>query len=309
MQPQIPTTQIISFIFNNVNKDEKRKIAKAINSHEATKAIYRAERKKYYVERYLDREMNMTERQVFEKLLKNDCPLNEHFILSKKINESLQLKKFREQLNKIHIELYGAVKSTDTVDSKHSPAHNEFDVKKRGHKIIQIGKWVAAASIVIAILSTGLFRILSNEAHFENNPYKAYYKSPIANNNAYFFKSSQFNRTQELFFEKDYEGALAILEDLAQSKPAEQEVFLFYGLTLMELERHSEAIEKFEILLDGNKDLKVIRSITNWYLGLCYVKTGQYQQAVGQFEVIVEHKGYNYKNAKKILKRIKKQQH
>lgn len=309
MRSPITTSQIISFIINNVNENNSEEITKTIYSDALIRRMYMSEKRKYNIERYLDKEMGIIERFEFEELLKNDSSLNEHFILSKIINESLQIKKLRELLDKIHTELYGAIKEADTIGVKHPSAHNKIADKKQGHKIIRIGKWVAAASIVIAIMSTGLFRILSNKNLFANSPYEEYYKSPITNNNAYFFKSSQFNRAKELFYEKDYEGALAILENLSQSMPAEQDVLLFNGLTLMELERHSEAIGKFECLLDGNKDSKVVRSITNWYLGLCYIKTGQYQQAVGQFEVIVKHKGYNYKEAEKILKRIAKQKH
>ncbi len=311
MQDPITQDQIISFILNNVNKNERKKIIKAINSNEITKKVYLLEKRKYDIERYLNNEMSIGERIELEDLLKNNKSLNEHFMLSKKINGSLKLKKLMDLLDNIHAGLYDLkpVKDKDTTDIMLSIIKGNTHLKKRNPQIMQIGKWVAVASIVIAIISTGLFGSLLNRDNFEGRPYQEYYKSPITNNNAYFFKTSQFNRAKEIFFEKDYEGALIALEGLSKSGHTEQqEVLLFSGLTLMEMDRHKEAIEKFECLLSGNEDLKIIGSITNWYLGLCYIKTNQYPQAKKQFEIIVKYKGYNYKEAKKVLKRLKRQQ-
>lgn len=310
MLNSITQDQIIAFIFNEVKEEERKKIINAINTDEITKELYHSEKRKCDAERYLDNEMSANERIELEKLLAKDPSLNGYFIMSKKINLFLGLKSLRKQLNNIHIELYGSklVKVVDTIGIELSSIKKNLHVKKLKPQIMQIGKWVAAASIVIALLSTGLFRIITGRSDFENRSYNEFYKSPITNGNIYFFRSSDFNKAKELYYKKDYEGALAILENLSYSKTTDSEILLFSGLTLMELERHEDAIKKFEDLLNENEELQVIRSITHWYLGLCYVKTHQNTKAVEQFEIIVKYKGYNHKEANKILKNLKKLQ-
>jgi outer membrane protein assembly factor BamD (BamD/ComL family) len=85
----------------------------------------------------------------------------------------------------------------------------------------------------------------------------------------------------------------------------ESEYTLYQGLTLMELKRYDEAIEKLK-QLQNNNITSIIQSTNNWYLGLCYLKAGKNKQAIAQLEKITNEKVIFYKDAKELLEKLKK---
>lgn len=56
---------------------------------------------------------------------------------------------------------------------------------------------------------------------------------------------------------------------------------------------------------EDTSDNTVLAGFRNWYLGLCYLKTNQVEEAKKIFEIISDNKSYNNKKASKILRKLK----
>jgi len=303
MQSTITHDQIISFILNDVNEEQRNKITEAINTDSVTKELYLFEKRKYDVERYLDNEMSIGERCEIEELLKTNPRLYDHFDLSKNVNTYLQIEAFKKQLNKIHTELYNSGNSNepDRIDDEVSLVKDNVPVRKLRHNIFNIGKWVAAASIILMIGFSGVNIYLNNRDSLENRLYAKYYES-FQNDTKNYFNSSPILKAKKMYSNNESGDALFILQNIPSSLDIEPEKNLYSGLALMELERYSEAIEKFETL-QGNDEMTVL-SISQWYLALCYLTTERRSEAITILEEIVENKSYNHDKTKKILKKL-----
>jgi len=306
MPLSVTKKQIIDFIFNVVNKRQRNRITETINTDAVTKEMYLFEKRKYDIERYLDNEMSIGERCEIEELIKINPRLYEQFTLRKGINESIKIELFKEQLNKIHSELYN---SDYNYIEHEKPGHKVslvkdiVHVRKLKHNVLRIGKWVAAASILLLVcFSVSMY--FTNRDSLQNRLYAKYYE-PLTEKRLNFFKSSSLNKAKNKYFSKEYDVALMLLENLPNSMTIEVEKQLYYGLTLMELKRFDEAIDTFEHISINNK-YKVIKPIIHWHLALCYLKTGNQEKAKELFEKIVQRNDSHYKEAKKILKKLNK---
>ncbi len=301
---QIPITneQLVNFVLNDVNEEEREKITEAINTNSVTKERYLYEKRKYDVERYLDDEMNIGERYEIEELLKINSRLQEHFELNKDVSKFLQTA-LREQLNNIHNEIYDTIhlNEPDRIENEVSSKDSAPVIKLRPN-ILSIGKWVAAASIILMVSTFGMNYFTSNQYSLEEKMYSKYYE-PFQNNTNSFFNSSFFNEAKEKYDNHEYNVAWLLLNNLPNSVTIEAEKTLYTGLTLMELDRYTEAIEKLESLQDY-KEQTVQYSISQWYLALCYLNTEKRTDAIEILENIVAYKSYNYSKAKKILKKL-----
>ncbi|NOQ28131.1 MAG: hypothetical protein GQ564_22440 [Bacteroidales bacterium] len=299
--------QLINFILNDESEEyigEYEKISKVINKSSVIREVYLFEKRKYDIERYLNNEMDFGERCEIEELIKIDSRLSEHFELKKDVNKFLETA-LKEKINNIHAKLY----DTDH-DNESGKIEDEVSTKDTApvielkHNVMRIGKWVAAASIIFMIGFGGRNMYLNNTGSLENKLYNKYYE-PLKNGNYHYDNSAMLIEAKKLYSNKEYGMALMLLEEYPNSLSLESEKTLYEGLTLMELERYNEAIEKLE-QVQKNKIYKPVQSTNNWYLSLCYLKIGNNEQAIAQLEKITNNNSYFYKEAKELLKKLKK---
>lgn len=294
--------QIIDFILNDIDENQRIKITESINTNTLTKEMYLSEKRKYDVERYLDNEMSIGERCEIEELLKINESLYEHFELSKDVNEFLKSEALKEQLNTIHAELFNPKINQQELDQEVSSDTHIAPVKKEKYRILSIGKWVAAASIILFVATFGITYFTTNQNSLEERLYNSYYE-PFQNNTTSFFKSSTLIEAKKKYNNHEYDIAWLLIENLPNSMTIEAEKTLYAGLTLMELERYTEAINKFKFL-QTDENQTVTNSISQWYLALCYLKTERRKDTKDILEKIVADKSYNHTEAKKILNKL-----
>ena len=302
MSYSVTKEQIIDFIINDINEEVRINIAESINSDVLTKELYLTEKRKYDVERYLDDKMSIGERCEIEELLKMNESLYEHCELSKDVNEFLKIEAFNEQLNTIHTELYSSDINQQKLNHKDSSERHIAPLKKGKYRIPSLGKWVAAASIILFVATFGMTYFTTNQNSLEERLYNSYYE-PFRNNTNSFFNSSSLIEAKKKYNNQEYDIAWLLIENLPNSMTIEAEKTFYAGLTLMELERYTEAINKFKSLQTIEEQI-VINSINQWYLALCYLKTERRTDATGILENIVANKSYNHSEAKKILKKL-----
>jgi tetratricopeptide (TPR) repeat protein len=279
---------LIDFILDDVSEKQHKCIIEEIKNNESVRSRYLTEKRKIDAERYLSDEMFLGERIEFEDLLENDSNLKKHFELSEDINFAINIMGLTEALEEVMEE-----EETKAI------------VKRKGllsdNKIFV--RWLAAASILFLLTFGSSLYWFSDRDTVENRLYAKYYE-PYSKTGTHFFNSSTLDEAKEQYKSKNYNLALMLLETLPDAMTIENEKILFSGLTFMELERYEKAIKEFKNLqLSNGNETSMI--IADWYVGLCYLKTGDKAKAIKYFEKNVAHNGYNSNQAKKILKKLK----
>lgn len=280
---------LIDFILDDVSEKQHKSIVEEIKTNETIRSRYLTEKRKIDAERYLFDEMYLGERIEFEDLLKNDSKLKKHFELSEDINFAINIMGITEVLEEV-------------MEQEESMASIKRKIVLP--RIIKFNKLFTVAAVMILFLSFGSTMCwISNENTVENRLFARYYE-PYSKMGTHFFNSSKLDEAKEQYKSKNYNLALMLLETLPDAMTIENEKILFSGLTFMELERYDKAIKEFKNLQSSNGN-GTSTIIADWYVGLCYLKTGDKAEAIKYFEKNVTHNGYNNKQAKKILKKLK----
>ena len=107
-----------------------------------------------------------------------------------------------------------------------------------------------------------------------------------------------------IFYESgEFHKAINLYEDILVKDPADMASSLYSGISYMETEQYIQADEKFQKIINHNDNLFVEQA--EWYLGFCYLHTGQNFEARGHFKEIAGSEGSYSKKAKKIMRSIK----
>ena len=102
---------------------------------------------------------------------------------------------------------------------------------------------------------------------------------------------------------QNYTTAIGLFEQLMGSYPNEMEYQLSLGISYMETEQYTKADNKFQGIIDHNDNLYI--EPAEWYLGFCYLHTGQNIVARKHFKEIAKSNSSFNKKAKNILRKIK----
>ena len=165
----------------------------------------------------------------------------------------------------------------------------------------KIGFQVAAAAVVISML---LFKSLT-PSYTGDSLYKRYYEPMEAS--SYSLRGNtqdagtKFQEGVEDYLLKDYAKADLVFNDLQTMKENSPEVLLYTGLNKMGEGHFASAINLFtDVISAGDQFVPEAQ----WYLGLCYIKTGENLKARSIMESLSETEGIYKKKAQVILKNL-----
>ena len=190
------------------------------------------------------------------------------------------------------------VKKSDPFNQKiiQMPAHRHLISRK---VVFQ----VAAAALVLSLL---LIRPLTN-SYSRDSVYDQYYEPLEANSFRLRGNSNEITgRLQEgvdYYLAKDYTHAELAFKELIKMNENLPEVLLFSGLNQMGKGNFPEAIKVFSNIISA-EDQFVPEA--QWYLGLCYIKTGDNLNAHSIMVTLSETEGIFKKKAQVILKNLKR---
>jgi tetratricopeptide (TPR) repeat protein len=165
----------------------------------------------------------------------------------------------------------------------------------------RIGLEIAAAVLILSVI---LFKSLA-PSYSGDSVYKHFYEPLEAN--SYQLRgdvqdiNSKLQEGVECYLAKDFQNAEIVFDNLHKMNSNLPEVLLFSGLSKMEQNNFPAAINCFSELL--STDNQFIPE-TQWYLGLCYIKTGDKLKARSLFEVLAETEGIYKKQSQEILKNL-----
>jgi len=160
---------------------------------------------------------------------------------------------------------------------------------------------VAAAVLVLSLL---LIRPITT-SYTGDSVYQQYYEPLEANSFRLRGNSNEITgRLQEgvdYYLSKDFTHAELAFKELLKMNENLPEVLLFSGLNQMGQGNFPEAIKVFTNLLSAEDEFV---PEAQWYLGLCYIKTGENLKARSLMETLSETEGIYKKKAQLILKNL-----
>mgnify|MGYP005847721649 CR=1 FL=1 len=241
----------------------------------------------YFIERYITGEMNAAEKEWFEKELKTNEQLRKEVILRKKTDKFLKnqdILNLRMKLNSIR-------------------QRNEISTPAGSVRRRPVLKYAAAVSIlaVIGILALFTNRKMSTEEIFDkyHNLYEPVTELRSGQSNI----ESDFATALEYYNVHDYKNAAIYFSRVTQKDPGNMHSTLLYGISSFENSNYPEAEKSFVKVIDDTDNLYIDHA--HWYLALCYLKTGEHENALRELNYIKKSTSTYSKNAAKILRKLK----
>ena len=107
------------------------------------------------------------------------------------------------------------------------------------------------------------------------------------------------------YADKQFTEAVELFERVVQIDKNNMKAHLAAGISNIETNQPTKAEESFVIVIEQKDNLYVDQA--NWYLGLCYLKMNNLEDAGKQFDMIaLDDRSYKQAMAKKILKKLDK---
>ena len=201
------------------------------------------------IEKYLNNELSLSERQVFENQLSTDSTLAKEFAF--------------------YVNSHSASKQLANEKRKEQFEHLRTEISSRSIRKIKPLIWVSglAASVILALgfwwfsqTATPNAEILADayiQEHFENLPVK------MDGN------SDSLQMGLRLFNEKKLNDAQKIFEDILQRKNNDSEATKYAGITALKLQQYDKAIQYFQVL---SKQTNLYSNSGKFYEALALMK-------------------------------------
>jgi len=243
-----------------------------------------------FIDRYLDKDLSGPELNWFKKELDSNSELQAELKLQKELNMALSqddILDLREDLNAIH-EL--------------------VDPEPRGKRIKKTlsGNWagIAAASVVVLIAVGFLLSNVIIPAQTTEELFDQYYEPYVVPTN---YRSATeinnvFHKALVEYGKKDYQKALLLFEKVLIEDESRMDVTLLTGISNLEIENYINADISFQKVIDHNDNLFIEQA--EWYLALCYLKTGEQEKASLRFGKIITDNSLYKRNAEDILNKL-----
>lgn len=189
---------------------------------------------------------------------------------------------------------------------KKSDPFNQKIIQMPSHRHLISRKVVFQVAAAALILSLLLIRPLTN-TYSRDSVFDQYYEPLEANSFRLRGNSNEITgRLQEgvdYYLAKDYAHAELAFKELLKMNENLPEVLLFSGLNQMGKGNFPQAIKVFNNIISA-EDQFVPEA--QWYLGLCYIKTGDNVNAHSIMVTLSETEGIYKKKAQVILKNLKR---
>jgi TolA-binding protein len=242
----------------------------------------------YFIERYNAGEMSDAEKLWFEKELEGNENLRKEVYFRKQTDEVLN--------NKNVISLRNKLSDIEKMRSARIPV-------KRTNKSV----YLKSAIIIAILVLTGSLTIFPGRNLTNDEILSRYYREyqPTSKQRSLEVKTNDnFTQAKEYFESHDYKNAALYFSKVVENNPKDMPATFLNGISNFEDRKYPEAKQSFGKVIDDNKNLYVDQA--QWYLALCYLQTNENDKALKLLEIISNESGFYSKDAKKIVRSMKK---
>lgn len=237
---------------------------------------------------YLDGELTGAEKESIEQQLAADKKLNDDLESLKATREAVKIFGLQQKVSGIHQQMMQEMQTP---------------VKKMSSTRRIIRYSIAAAASVILIVGSIIgynFYNLSSNKVFASN-YHSYELSTVRDGD-----STQVSPVEKAYREKDYKKTIELISQ--QNSLTVKETFLA-GMSYMELDNGTKAIDEFKKVIAGNENAKnnLFKDEAEYYLALTYIRNKDYDFALDMLRSIKETPGHLYheKVTGKLIRQVK----
>jgi TolA-binding protein len=242
----------------------------------------------YFIERYNSGEMDSLEKKWFQKELEGNSTLMEEVKLRKRVDDALVKHDLIDLRNKLAKLEKSRKEQVTTGDGKKGTAIR-----------------FAAAIAVLMILGTLLYMTFNRsanpdrlfQANYDHYVYSGTSRTSASNNDM------SFKSALDLYNNENYQAASTALKDYLIHNPGNNEAMFLLGASDMESGNYNSAIQMFTAVLNDRDNFFLDKS--QWYLSLCYLKTGNTPEAVKELQAIINSTSIYNSKARKLVKKLK----
>lgn len=239
------------------------------------------EEKYIQFDQYLQNEMTVEERTLFESRLLDDAALASEFGTFKEMHLQLDYK-------------FGIEEERDAFTKNLTRIADEHFNKKDKAKVISLQPWYYAAAASVALLFGLFFFNQNSNPNFEdyNHPEQAYFTE---RGNA----ELELKQAETSFNTKNYKTAIPLFETILKQNKT-PEIQYFYGISLLEENQFVKAEAVFNELKSGTS---VYKNKATWNLALSKLKQKEYK-ASKEILLTIPSDYEHYDEVEKLLKEL-----
>lgn len=240
----------------------------------------------YFSERYLAGEMNEAEKEWFRNELGKNEKLREEITLRQNINSALM----NHEVIQLRSKLSAIGKKKAEEEAAKKPRKNRN---------------LTRAAIFTGLILCGSLALLNTRNMTTEEVFERYYKTYDVTTPLRSLQdagNSDYSTALEYFNIRDYQNAAYFFSKVLSNDPRHMESVMMTGISKFEEENYPDASVSFTKVID-NKD-NLFFEDAQWYLALCYLKTGEKDKAVNSLSVIRQSESIYNRNARKILRQI-----
>lgn len=236
----------------------------------------------YFIERYIAREMDQTEKTWFEKELSGNESLQKELLLRRKADDILERR-----------DIYSL---RDKLASIEKAKMDEMVKNKR----LRSPRFRYAA-IFTGLIIIGSILFLSYRPESSVEIYKKYYH---VYDNPGQSRSSEatYNEAIDYFNKGEFRKALEGFQAYLKNRPGSTQIEFLSGVSKMEIRNFPDAEISFQKVID--KKINSYTADANWYLVMCYLATEDKVMAKNQLRNIVKAGSIYKDKARKILRHL-----
>lgn len=186
---------------------------------------------------------------------------------------------------------------------------NVIEMKKRSagglRKAAAKTSRYAAAVLMAAIVTSALYFSIRSGPSPEKlySSYYERYESPGASRSAVSADNQLMENAIASYSAKEYDKAIEYLEQVIANEHGNMESVFMHGMANMEVSNYPVASGSFTRVIEHNDNLYLEDAA--WYLGLCYMMTGNNEKAVSQLDAIAGSKSRYSRQATRLVRKIR----
>lgn len=209
--------------------------------------------------------------------------------------------------------LKGALDQEEKRRFEHEMMRNEFlnqlekldfeEIPKKSRRfVIRRKHLLAAVIVIIAVISIVFYKKSSGIS--KDEIFASYYRAYKSDYSTSFFRvfpKNNLNNAYSLYDKGNYPEAISLLKTVIRCDTTNTNAYFLLGVSFIETQNYKEAIKSLSYVIGRDN---YIADQTEWYLALCYLKTGQIKEATSLLNNLANRYYYQSK-AVDILRRIK----
>jgi tetratricopeptide (TPR) repeat protein len=244
-----------------------------------------------FIDRYLSEKMDKDELAWFRKEMESNPSLEDEVQMHREIGRAI--------LNEETLEFRARIASLFEKEEIATPrqASGRF-------KIPQTVRVAVASLALLLMVGSGLF-IYSHRAIPADRLFDMYYEPYDGLVNV---RSSSSQMTDILvmamqkYEDREFESALLLFETVLATDSENITSRFYSGISYLETERYRVAQKSFAGVIEHDDNLFIEHA--KWYLGLCYLKTGDREKAKDLFTLIADSSDHYSKIAGRLLRNL-----